>query len=109
MQFKPIIFPLLVASSMAMPSTHHALDDTAVVKRAETLSLNDATALAPQKQKQWQAAGGCKRDWDDDNRCKNQCKGEASSKCRGWDSVTFVFQTQGCFWGWKTCQCVCEY
>ncbi|KAK0702454.1 hypothetical protein B0T21DRAFT_300199, partial [Apiosordaria backusii] len=28
--------------------------------------------------KNWQAAGGCKTDWDEDNRCLNQCIGEAN-------------------------------
>ncbi|KAL0942104.1 uncharacterized protein CTRU02_204867 [Colletotrichum truncatum] len=108
MQVKALALSLFIALATALPAGEDNVAD--VIQGTEKNpqwkgSDADNTVLA---QKNWQAAGGCKTDWDENRRCLTQCMGEANSKCRGWKSMTAVIQG-GCVWGWNTCRCVCEY
>jgi hypothetical protein len=106
MQAKTILVNLFIALAMALPSP---ADNEPGVVQAKVLNpeFHDAD-LSAMAIKSWQAAGGCKRDWDEDRRCVNQCIGEANSKCSNWKSMTGVIQG-GCVPGWNTCGCICEY
>ena len=109
MQPKTILATLFIALATALPSPVETEEVADVVqgtqKNPDASPDTDVTIMA---QKNWKAAGGCRRDWDEDNRCLSQCVGEANSKCPGWDSMTAVIQG-GCFIGWNTCRCICEY
>ncbi|KAF2677831.1 hypothetical protein K458DRAFT_423537 [Lentithecium fluviatile CBS 122367] len=107
MQPKALLLTLFVALATALPSASPEEVVADITQGTETNASidGDMTTMA---QKNWQAAGGCKRDWDEDRRCLNQCIGEANSKCVGWKSMTGVIQG-GCVIGWNTCRCVCEY
>jgi len=109
MQAKTLLVALFMTLATALPSPAESVAED-VVQGTETNTSGDGvgTDISIMSQKTWQAAGGCKRDWDEDRRCVNQCIGEANSKCVGWKSMTGVI-TGGCVVTWHTCQCVCEY
>ncbi|KAF6823876.1 hypothetical protein CPLU01_11185 [Colletotrichum plurivorum] len=108
MQAKTILLTIFVALAAALPSPAETTGEVTqgpYPNPDAPASEGDVSLLAV---KNWQAAGGCKRDWDEDRRCVNQCIGEANSKCVGWKSMTGVLQG-GCVISWNTCRCVCEY
>ncbi|KAL2257253.1 hypothetical protein VTK26DRAFT_426 [Humicola hyalothermophila] len=108
MQAKALLLTLFVALAAAAPSQQEGpnLVLQGTYKNPEAEDSNGGFQTLAQKN--WQAAGGCKRDWDEDNRCLNQCIGEANSKCPRWRSMTAVIQG-GCLFDWNTCRCICEY
>lgn len=109
MQIKTLFVTFLVTLATAMPSpTEEDSPDITQGPQKNPLASGADDEFHILAQKNWQAAGGCKRDWDEDNRCLSQCVGEANSKRVGWDSMTAVIQG-GCVIGWNTCRCICEY
>ncbi|RYP28954.1 hypothetical protein DL767_006967 [Monosporascus sp. MG133] len=102
MQPKTVLVTLFIAVATALPSPQDVVQGTVTNPSAS----EDVSIMA---QKNWQAAGGCKNDWDEDNRCLNACVGEAGAgQCPGWKSITALIQG-GCILAWNTCRCVCEY
>ncbi|KAF2749286.1 hypothetical protein M011DRAFT_465723 [Sporormia fimetaria CBS 119925] len=111
-----LLLTLISATPLPNPPTDHETPnlETSLLQEPQTKAVilspdgNMATLGPDMAVKNWQAAGGCKRDWDENRRCLNQCIGEANTRCVGWKSMTGVIQG-GCFPGWNTCRCVCEY
>ncbi|RYO97537.1 hypothetical protein DL765_011138 [Monosporascus sp. GIB2] len=102
MQPKTVLLTLFIAVAAALPSPEDVVRD----KATNPAATGDVSIMA---QKNWQAAGGCKTDWDEDRRCLKTCIGEAETgKCRNWKSMTAVIQG-GCAFAWRTCRCICEY
>lgn len=108
MQPKTLLTTLFIAIAAAHPSPAESTTDITQGTEKNAFVNTVDTDMSTLAQKNWQAAGGCKTDWDEDNRCLSTCIGEANSKCIGWKSMTAVIQG-GCVWGWNTCRCVCEY
>jgi hypothetical protein len=117
MQPKILLVNIFIALAVAAPApapSEQAEDITGLLQG--TATATDAAAAASgdggfsaQALKNWQAAGGCKSDWDEDNRCLNQCIGEANGgKCPRWKTMQGWIQG-GCLPGWNTCRCNCEY
>lgn len=101
MRLTSSIFTLLFATALAIP---HIQRDTDTPDAAD----GEMSIMA---QKNWQAKGGCKRDWDDDNgyRCKTACAGEAvRGECPQYKEVSWAIQG-GCVVSWHTCRCFCYY
>ena len=73
MQAKALIATLFIALAAAAPSPQEEENVQDVVqgtfKNPDANSSGGAHIMA---QKNWQAAGGCKTDWDEDNRCLNR-------------------------------------
>ncbi|RYO74275.1 hypothetical protein DL766_003483 [Monosporascus sp. MC13-8B] len=106
MQPKTILITLFIAVAAAFPSPQDAVQDVVQDKVTNPSASGDVSIMA---QKNWQAKGGCKTDWDEDRRCLKTCIGEAETgKCRNWKSMTAVIQG-GCVFAWRTCRCICEY
>ena len=108
-----IFLALAVAAPAPAPSEQQAEDVVAGTLQGTATAVaaadDDNGGFSTQALKNWQAAGGCKTDWDEDNRCLNQCIGEANGgKCPRWKTMQGWIQG-GCLPGWNTCGCNCEY
>ncbi|KAK0633994.1 hypothetical protein B0T14DRAFT_508183 [Immersiella caudata] len=109
MQPKFLLVNFLITLAAAAPSPQTGTDEVAdVLQGTATSGAADNGGFSTLALKNWQAAGGCKTDWDEDNRCLNQCIGEANSKCPGWKTMQGWIQG-GCVLSWRTCRCNCEY
>jgi len=109
MHTKTIILTFFLALATALPSPAENIEYTTDIiqgsQAKDGTEIDHATAAT----KNWQAAGGCKRDWGKNRHCLTTCIGEAElGKCVSWKYMTAVLQG-GCVPGWNTCRCVCEY
>jgi hypothetical protein len=105
MQTKTVLATLFIVLAAALPQP----DDISGTVAGHKSSRAEEGTVSTMAQEVWQAKGGCKRDWDEDNRCKSTCIGEAvAGKCTSMKSMAAVL-TGGCVPGWKTCECVCEW
>ncbi|PSN64809.1 hypothetical protein BS50DRAFT_589280 [Corynespora cassiicola Philippines] len=104
MHARTVLVTIFIAMAVALPP---AKNETYSIQATETnIQAEDKVSIMAQKN--WQASGGCKPDWDENRRCLSQCIGEANSRCPRWKSMTAILQG-GCILWWKTCRCVCEY
>lgn len=104
MQTKTALATLFIVLAAALPQPD-GISGTVTSPKASRAD-EDVSILALEV---WQAAGGCKTDWDEDNRCQNTCVGEArAGKCTSMKSMASAI-TGGCVIGWNTCRCICEW
>jgi hypothetical protein len=108
MYTRGLIFIFLTTLATSLPSL-----ETSGIETIQGTLFNPSTnmsAMAPPGTKSWQAAGGCKAEWDRNSLCIWTCTGEANAgKCPGWYKLTGVLKE--CWKGatvW-TCRCDCLY
>jgi hypothetical protein len=97
MLFKPLLIPLFLTSTLALPTTITDLTNSTTATTASANGIN-----------MWQAAGGCKLDWSKNDRCFRTCGAEGPEKCPHYVELTSVIQG-GCLFWWRTCTCVCYH
>ncbi|KAH6653661.1 hypothetical protein BKA67DRAFT_570789 [Truncatella angustata] len=106
MQIKTALATLFIVLAVALPQPN---DISSTVSSPKASRVDGEASILARDQKIWQAAGGCKEDWDEDNRCQKACIAEAFlGECPGMVSMAWAL-TGGCIIRWYTCECICEW
>ncbi|KAK4038951.1 hypothetical protein C8A01DRAFT_16985 [Parachaetomium inaequale] len=127
MRLHPILLLTLTTAAAAIPATEDNKPNTDVLQPRGNVhvtsfsfdadpassevdgddddSSDGNTLTSRASTKQWNAKGGCKRDWG--GRCLNTCKSEARKKGYNCDRVKDQIWKEDCWLGWCVCACYC--